>query len=111
MGILNPNCDMDLDVYKDWLYEFNNNDDLRDIDFASFVSGLYHPRNCHQYWGIYYYGIGEGVIGGEEWWVGDFTIDDIFDDTYFDGCNSHGEGLELFINDMIFGTSDDYGDG
>ncbi len=38
---LNPMSDMDLEVYKDWLYEFNNNDDLRDIDFYSLVTGCY----------------------------------------------------------------------
>ncbi len=27
-----PNCSMDWHIYLDWLYEFNNNDDLREIN-------------------------------------------------------------------------------
>ncbi len=34
-----PNCDMDLEIYKDWIYEFNDNDDLREVDFAALVYG------------------------------------------------------------------------
>ncbi len=44
-----PNCELDLDVYKDWLYEFNNNDDLRDIDFcATLPLGVLEHFNYHR---------------------------------------------------------------
>lgn len=62
--IIEPNSDMDLDVYKDWLFEFNNNDDLRNIDFASllfYVDGglAYHTEFWAGYGnGSYYSGDG-----------------------------------------------------
>ncbi len=45
-----PNCDMDLDVYKDWLYEFNNNNELRDVNFSVFASSVDHTYNYHCYY-------------------------------------------------------------
>jgi len=47
--LIEPNCDMDWDVYKDWLYEFNNNNDLRNIDFHSLTSNDWNFMLSYQF--------------------------------------------------------------
>jgi len=45
---LEPNCDMDLEVYKDWLYEFNANDDLREINPYCLITNCFCYANDQQ---------------------------------------------------------------
>lgn len=64
-----PNCDMDLEIYKDWLYEFNETEDLREIPIWSLVSYPYDFLMSHQVYNeydVFYPGIFEGLGDGSE---------------------------------------------
>ncbi len=64
-----PNADLPEEIYKDWLFEFNNNDDLREINFAilTAICGVIF-YGCHQLDNYtHVFGIGDGSEDGGYW--------------------------------------------
>jgi len=111
-----PNCSMDLDVYKDWIYEFNNNDELRDISFWILVGGLYEYQPYHQYFERKLRSCGQGSYRRlellEEFYGIQFNPAEFYESYYFYEEVYYGTGLNLnYFSDAIRGDGACSGDG
>jgi len=99
--MIEPNCELPWELYKDWLYEFNDNDDLRNIDLGIFCVGFF-DFSYHSFY------IDNESLGNGGFHDGNGINPDEFTFTvwryaYFDLEDIRGDDLSEFNNEIIRG--------
>jgi len=105
-NIIEPNCEMDWDIYLDWLAD-QGFDQLREIPVYSFMGGIYSPYERAVHWGFDM----NASTGSNEFIIGSpfEDCDDTTHEEYYclgSNCGSESQAPDLLINEIA-----KYGDG